>query len=319
MKMRKGWTLLITGLLFFCVNGISSALAASDYPTRYIDLVIPYAPGGSTDFAPKLFKDKVEKILGQPLVFTYKPGASGALGTIYAKGSKPDGYTLLMGTVTTLALSQLTSKRPAEYTLDDFTPICNLTYVPLIFCVNQDSPYKTMADFIKAAKTKKMKYSTTGASTQGNIAMEALGRAAGFTAIHIPYSSGAAAVMTAVLGGHVDMSVSGAIGMERSANLRVLAVAQEKRWDIYPDVPTLKELGYPIRVELYYSLWAPKGIPKEIVDKIYAAFKKTLEENREEIIKIAEGANQILYLAGPEELLRVYRDQSEFLKRTLQK
>ncbi len=318
MKSGNGWAILILGFLALFISGIPSALAASDFPNRYMDLTIPYGPGGPTDVGTRLFKDKVEKILGQPFVFSFKPGANGAVGTLYAKGCKPDGYSLLMASVTTLVLSQLTSKKPPEYTLDDFTPICNYTYVPLIFCVNQNSPYKTMADFIKAAKTKKMRYNTTGMFTQAHIAMEALGRAAGFSAIHIPYSSGAAAVMTALLGGHVDISVSGTTGVE-AGNLRILAVAQENRWDNYPDVPTLKELGYPLRVELYYSLWAPKGTPKEVVDKIYGAFRRALNENREEITRLAKGVNQIVHLLGPEETLRVYREQSEFFKKEFEK
>jgi tripartite-type tricarboxylate transporter receptor subunit TctC len=317
--MRKRWILSIIGFLFFCVSGISLALAASDYPTRYIDLVIPYAPGGSTDLVPRFFKDKVEKILGQPFVFTYKPGASGVMATAYVKGCKPDGYTLLVTSVTTLVTSQIISKRPAEYTLDDFTPICNLSYAPLTFSVKDESPYKTMEEFIKVAKTKKMQYSTTATFSQAHVAMDALGRAAGFTAIHIPYSSGSASGQTAVLGGHVDMSVAAAGGLEGAGRLRILAVAQENRWGLHPDVPTLKELGYPISVELYQSLWAPKGTPKEIVDRIYGAFKKVAEDNKEEMTQLLNRSDKVLQLLGPQELIRVYRDQSEFFKKEFEK
>jgi tripartite-type tricarboxylate transporter receptor subunit TctC len=316
MKQKRGWMIFITGMLIF--SEISLCQAASDYPNRYIDLIIPYAPGGGSDVASRFYKDKVEQVIGQPLVYTYKPGAAGVVGSVYAKECKPDGYTLLVASISTMVLPPLTKRGAGtDYTMDDFTPVCIITYNPMIFCVRADSPYKTMQDFIKAAKTKKMKYSSHGVFTTAHIGMEALGRAAGFQATHIPYSGGAAAAMTAVLGGHVDMSVCGPTGME--AQLRILAVAQDKPWELHPEVPTMKDVGYAIKGEIYYSLWTPKGTPREIADKIYRAYKKALEDNREEITKRAVTANQIAMVTTPEELLRVYRASSDFYKKEIEK
>ena len=113
------------------------------------------------------------------------------------------------------------------------------------------------------------------------------------------------------------MSVCGPTGME--SQMRILTVAQDDRWELHPEVPTLKELGYPIKGELYYSLWAPKGTPKEVVDKIYSAFKRALEENREEITKRGKAGNQIIFLSGPDELWKTYRDSYDFYKRTIER
>jgi tripartite-type tricarboxylate transporter receptor subunit TctC len=314
-KMRKELKILFAGIVTLLVFGIYSALLASNYPTRSIELISPNAPGGGMDFAANLFKNKVERILGQPIILNFKTGAAGVTGTVYAKSCKPDGYTLMLASISTLVISPLT-KKGAGYNLDDFTPICTLTAIPLVFCVREDSPYKTMQDFIQAAKTKKIKYATHGAFTTAHICMEALGRMAGFQATHIPHT-GAAAAMTASLGGHVDMAISATTAFVGPGRLRILTIAQEKRFEDYPDVPTLKELGYPLSGEITYSLWAPKGIPKEIVNRIYEAYKRALEENREEIIKVARGGEQTVLLLNGEELRKKYQGQYEFYKKTL--
>lgn len=314
--MRKEWRILLVGMGTLLVIGIYSELAASDYPTRPIELISPNAPGGGMDFAANLYKNKVEKILEQPIILNFKTGAAGATGTVYAKGCKPDGYSLMLASISTLVLPPLT-KRGAGYTLDDFTPICTLTTVPLAFCVREDSPYKTMQDFIQAAKTKKMKYATHGAFSTAHICMEALGKMEGFHAIHIPHT-GAAAGMTAALGGHVDMAVSGTTAFVGPGRLRLLAITQANRLEDYPDVPTLKELGYNLPGEITYSLWAPKGTSKEIINKVYGAFKKALEENREEMTKLAKGADQTLLFLNGEELRKIYQAQYEFYKKMIE-
>jgi tripartite-type tricarboxylate transporter receptor subunit TctC len=309
MDTRKKWTMMIAGTLVFLMIGISDAVAASAYPTRPIELVIPYGPGGGTDVTVKLYKDKVEKLLGQPTVMVYKPGAGGVIAGTHVKESKPDGYTFMVISNPSLILSMLTRK--ADFTLDDFAPVCTITLFPIMFCVKADSPYKTLDDFVQAAKTKKMKYSSTGAYSPGQMYVEAIGRQAGFQAIHVPAGGGAKA-MTAVLGGHVDLSVCSATGVE--SQLRVLAVVLKNRLEAYPDVPTLKELGYPIALESYYSLFAPKGTPKEILNKIYGAYRRTLEEDREEINRRAKGIHQVPRVLGPEELEKLSQESYVFYK-----
>jgi tripartite-type tricarboxylate transporter receptor subunit TctC len=314
--MRKGWIILLFGIGILLTIGVYSEPAASDYPTRPIELISPNAPGGGMDFAANLYKNKVEKILGKPMILNFKIGAAGATGTVYAKGCKPDGYSLMLASISTLVLPPLT-KRGAGYTLDDFTPICTLTTVPLAFCVREDSPYNTMQDFIRAAKTKKMKYATHGAFSTAHICMEALGKMAGFQAIHIPHT-GAAAGMTAALGGHVDMAVSATTAFVGPGRLRLLAIAQAKRLEDYPDVPTLKELGYNLPGELTYSLWAPKGTSKEIINEVYGAFKKALEENREEITQLAKGGDQAVLFLDGKELRKIYQAEYEFYKKMIE-
>jgi len=314
MKTVRRWKVVIAGIMVSLLIGISPALAAADYPTRAIDVVIPFGPGGGTDLTVRLFKDHVEKLLGQPLVVVYKPGAAGVIAGAYVKESKPDGYTLFVSSNTALVSAILARK--ADFTLDDFVPICTLTLSPTIFSVNKDSPYKTFKDFTEAAKTKKMKYATTSTFSTGHVIIEAIGRKEGFEALQVPAGGGAKAA-TAVLGGHVDASFVSPVGIE--SQLRILAVNMAERWDAYPDVPTLVELGYPNVLETYFSVFAPKGTPKEIIDKIHGAYVKAFESNKEEISKVSKNTHQIARILGPAELGKITRDSHVFFKAMLSK
>ena len=313
--MRKTCMILAVGFITLVVSGAYSDGIAADYPTRPVEIVCPNAPGGGMDFVLTLFKGPVEKILKQPIIFTFKPGAAGLTGTLYAKSLKPDGYSLLAASPSTFILPPLTRKT-ADYTLDDFTPILNLTTIPQAFCVPENSPYKTMRDLIEGAKTKKLQYSTHGAYTIAHIAMEALGKMAGFKAIHIPYK-GAAAAMTAAIGGHVDMACSATTAFVGPGRLRLLAVASDHRLEGYPDVPTLKELGYPIYGQVYYSIWGPKGVPEEIVGTLADAYEKAFEQNREEIAKIAKSQEHTILFLKNKELKKSFQEQHDFYKKFL--
>lgn len=317
MKMEKRIRVLLVVLMGFLLSGYTFSLAETAFPNRPIELVIPFAPGGGADIVSGAFKERVAKILGQPPVSIYKPGAGGGIATAFVAKSKPDGYTLLVGSNTGLIIVPLTQKG-LGYTLDDFAPVCNLSTSPLLWCVKDDSPYKTMQDFIQTAKTKKMKYSTYGVLSMAHICMEAMGRLAGFQAIHIPYP-GAAPAMTAALGGHVDISITaGTAGMVGPGRLRILVVSSDKRFETYPDVPTLKELGYPISVLAYFYLWAPKDTPKERITKTYEAFKKVADEHQSEISKILLGVEHNLLLLGPDELWKAAQADYVQLKKMIE-
>src|SRR5581483_3317697 len=232
------------------------------------------------------FKDKVGSILGQPLVINHKPGAAGAIGTNFVAKAKPDGYTRLLANKGGLISTPLTMK-DAGYIMADLVPICLLTRSPSIFYVRDDSPYKSLKDYIETAKKKPLSYATYGALSLSHLSMLLVEKTAGFEATHVPYA-GAAESNLALLGGHVDMAVGvSSANLVGPGKLRAIALTSDKRWDLYPNVPTLKELGYPVvkgdPFGAMFSLWAPKGTPKEVIDKIYRAFKKVVDENNAEI------------------------------------
>jgi tripartite-type tricarboxylate transporter receptor subunit TctC len=313
--MKKVYVVSLVCLITLVVSGFFLDIVASDFPIRPIEIISPNAPGGGMDFINTLFKGGVEKILKQPIIMTYKTGAAGMTGTLYVKGLKPDGYSLLAASISTFVLPPLTRKT-ADYTFDDFTPICNLSTTPLALCVKEDSPYKTMREFIQAAKTKKMQYATHGAFTTAHITVEALGKVAGFQPLHIPHK-GAAAAMTAALGGHVDLACAATTSFVGPGKLRLLAVASDKRLDSYPDVPTLKELDYPNVGQVYYSIWGPKGIPEGIVGTIYEGYVNAFQQNREEMIRMANGQDHTILLLNGKELRRTFQEQHDFYRKFL--
>jgi len=314
--MMKHRLILVTGILFLGATFAGQAFAqTAAYPTRVIDLVSANAAGGGLDFALQLFKPRVDKVLGHPMIVNYIATGGGIAGSLQVRAAKPDGYTLLGTTISIMVSKPLTQKK-VPFTLDDFTPIANLTAMPQVMCVKDDSPYKTMTDFINAARTKKMTYATPGAYTNCHILMETLSRAARFQAIHIP-QKGASAGSVAVMGGHIDMLVSAASGFIGPGKLRPLAVAEEERLPDMPDVPTLKELGYPIVITSFDSIWGPKGIPKEIQDVLFKAFTKAYADNKQEMDKAAKAGDQrVLVLDGPE-TKKQYQIQYDLFKKIL--
>lgn len=320
MRNAQRASILFSLSVGIIVIWFSFAVGQSNYPNRYIDVVIPLSPGGGADISFTPFKDKVGKILGQPLVVSYKPGSAGATGAAFVAKSKPDGYTLLFGNKGGVVYAPLT-KKGAGYTMDDFAPICLITRTPTLWYVKWDSPYKTLMDWMQAAKTKNMTYASHGAFSPPHISMEYLSKAVGFKATHVPYA-GAADANVAALGGHVDMScVTSNVSMVGPGKLRAIAASSEKRWELYPDTPTLVELGFPIfkgdPVGSAYWLWAPKGTPKDVVNKIYGAFKKVVDENGTQITKELKGLEYILEFLGPDDLLKAAQNESSLAKKVL--
>ena len=315
MRTKGGVLVVVMGSLI--MGAFSMAFAQSNYPDRPIDLVIGYQPGGAMDFIQAIYKDRVNKILGQPIVSVFKAGAGGAIAAAYVAKAKPDGYTLYFGSNATMVFIPLT-KKDNGYTPDELTPVCNLTLSPNLLCVKDDSPYKTLRDFIQAAKTKKLKYATYGVNSGPHILMEALGRAAGFKATHIPYP-GAGPAYVACLGGHVDMAIStGTGGMVGPQKLRILAVTSEQRYDLQPDIPTLKELGYNIVVPVMFYLWAPKNTSLENIKKISDAYKKATDEGREEIRKGLVNIEQSLYFLDTAQVRKAAQVEYQTMKKMVE-
>jgi tripartite-type tricarboxylate transporter receptor subunit TctC len=314
-KMNIGVMALILVAL-----GFSFAQGQTNFPDRPIQVIIPFGAGGGSDVSFTAFKEHVAKILGQTILTDFKPGASGALGAAFVAKAKPDGYTLLLGNKGGLITAPLT-KKDLGYSLNDFAPVCNLFRSPNFWFVKEDTGYKTLKDWMTAAKTKKMKYATYGALSLSHIAQEYLDKLEGVQAIHVPYG-GAPQALAAVLGGHVDMaSCASAPGMVGPGKLRVIATSAIRRFELYPDAPTLVELGYQVfrgdPVGASFWLWAPRATPKDIVNKIAGAFQKVSEERGKEISKTLMMAEYYIDFMGPEDLAKAAQAEMALEKRML--
>ncbi len=299
--MRNGtWTLFAAAL---AALGLASGAAAADYPSKPIQLVVPYSAGGSTDLLARAVAQVAPKYLPQPLVVVNKAGGGAIPGRLDVVRSAPDGYTLLFGygggedTVVPF-------QRQLPYdVLKDFETVCRLSVHSIVLAVPSSSPYKTLADLVKAGKEKgsvTAAVSTKGASV--DITFQLFGKAAGVTVISIPGSGGSDAV-TRLVGGHTDFGgghPSEVLPHIKAGRLRPLAVALEKRDPVLPDVPTFREAGYDlVTAGSVKGIAVPKGTPKPVVSYLEQKFKQISEDP--DFAKIMKDIGQPVNYQGADE------------------
>ncbi|MFH0801985.1 MAG: tripartite tricarboxylate transporter substrate binding protein [bacterium] len=304
--------------LVLLVTGFSDeGRAADSYPTKPITVVICYQPG-STDVSLRLFTERMASYLGQPMAFVYKPGAAGAAGGLFAAKSQPDGYTLIGGSQAPLIISPLT-KDDVGYSLDDFVPVVRLANSVGLIAVKAGSPWKTLKDLVEDARKSpgKITFSTSGVFSSPHLKIAMFLKAAGVDLTHVP-TTGSTPAMTALLGGHVQVTSSALNTLRphlKSGALRPLAFFEKTRLSEFPNVPTFLELGYPEGFSVWYGILAPKGTPKEIVNTIYEAAKKAITEQKKEI---EDGLNKLslrLDFLSPQEFTKEIREESDEVKR----
>jgi len=306
MKKRT-WMMLAPAILAFGM--LSSALLLADtYPSRPIQIIVPFPPGGVADLVARPAAAGLEKQLKQPVAVVNKPGAAGAVGMQSAAVSKPDGYTLLSALVSISVIPEVDALfgRPRTYKREDFAPIALLSADPMIVVVKKESPFKSMADIAAEAKRRpgEIMYSSSGIYGATHVPTEMWAHAAGVKMRHIPTPGGGPA-LTALLGGHVDILFSVPIiayGQIKSGDLRPLAVTSDKRLAAYPDVPTLKELGYDVEYYIWCGLFAPQATPKEAI--------KVLRDAVRQVVATPEFKNAMEKMNTPID----YRDADEFKK-----
>ena len=310
-NLRNGWSLYLFSLtitFFLVFLGFTMVQAAETYPTRSINMIVPYAPASGTDLGSKIMADKIAEFLGQPLISVYKPGGGGSLGAAFAAKAKPDGYTILAGSITPFVVAPVVKK--LDYTMDDFILMGIYSKNPFWIAVKSDARWKTLKDFVDEAKKTpgKLTVSTYGKLSAVDFVLELFKKQAGINVVDIPYKSSGEA-LTALLGGHCDAAfVSAAAGLLDSGSIRILAAAEEKRLDGLPNIPTFKESGYPIVLDCPYSLAFPKGTPPEMVARVFEAQKKAIEKYSKEIKASLWKVEQWPDFRTPEDSRKRYKD-----------
>ncbi len=290
--------------------------AVETYPTQPITVVICYQPG-STDVSLRPFTDKMASYLGQPMLFVYKPGAAGATGARFVATSKPDGYTLIGGSQSPLIIAPLT-KEDVGYSLDDFVPAVRLVNSVGVLAVRSDSPWKTLQDLVEDARKSpgKITFSTSGVFSSPHLKMAMFLKAAGINMTHVP-TTGSTPAMTALLGGHVQVTSSALNTLRphlQSGALRPLAFFEKTRLSDFPNVPTFLELGYPEGFSVWYGILAPKGTRQEVVNTLYDAARKVITEHRREIEDQMNKLSLRLDFLGPQEFTKQIREESDEVK-----
>jgi tripartite-type tricarboxylate transporter receptor subunit TctC len=268
VNVRRKPALLVLLSLWTC------AALAQSYPNRAIHIVAPFPAGGGYDFLSRLIGQEMSKSFGQPVVVENKSGANGNIGTDAVAKSPPDGYTLLMGGNSPLALNvALYPKLPYD-PQKDFAPIARVATQPNLLAAHPKVPVKSVAELIQYAKANpgKLTYGTAGNGSPQHLAAEQLKRMTGIDMVHVPYK-GAAPNAAALPAGEVSLAfniILLPLPHVQAGRLTGLAVASSKRSPLAPELPTMTELGYPIDIDTWYGLLAPAGTPKDAVAKLNA-------------------------------------------------
>lgn len=258
-----------------------AALAQSNYPVKPIRMVIALAPGGGVDTSGRLLGQKFTDAWGQQVIAENRPGAGGTIATELVARAAPDGYTLLMvsmGHTITPALYKLSYD-----TIKDFAPISLFVQSPSVLTVHPSLPVKNVKELIAFTKARpnEILFSSSGNGSGQHLAMELLNRMAGITLVHVPYK-GTAPSITDLAGGRVSVTVASAISTMphvRANRLRALAVASAKRSPSVPELPTIAEAAIPgFAVDQWYSVMAPAGTPRDIVNKLHGEIVKTVND-----------------------------------------
>ena len=279
--------------------------AQDAYPSRPITMIVPFPPGGVADLTGRPLAHVMSRILKQSEVVQNKGGAGGSVGTAQAARSAPDGYTLLMAlsSISVLPVADVLQGRTPAYELDQFAPIALISADPTILVVREDGPFKSLKDFVEAAKAKPgtINYGSSGVYGTLHVAMEIFATAAGIKLFHIPYQGGGPAV-AALLGGQIDALASGpsaAMAQIKAGKMRALAVWGDKRLASLPNVPSMKELGYDATFYIWSGLFAPVATPAAIQAALRDAVRRTVEdpEFKEAMAKVE---TPIAYLDAPQ-------------------
>ena len=262
---------------------LPAALLAQPYPSKPVTMIVPYPPGGATDIIGRVLAQKLSGALGQQVVVENRAGAGGNLGAQAVASAKPDGYTLLMGAMTSHSINATLQKETAKFSLEkDFAPIAIVGTVPLVLVVHPAVPAKTLNEFIAIAKAKSgdMTYASAGNGSPQHLTGEQFKLATKTDMVHVPYK-GSGPAMIDLMGGQVKAmieTVPAAVGHIKGGKIRALMVTTKTRVESLPDVPTAAEAGMPgFEASSMFGMAAPAGTPKPVIDRINAELGKILQ------------------------------------------
>ena len=279
-----------TALALGLLAGASPALAA--WPERPVTLIVPWAPGGSTDILARVLAEHLTRSLGQPVIVDNKAGASGNIGSNVVAKAKPDGYTLLVGSMSTHAMNQALYAQMPFRSVDDFAPIALLAYVTNTFVAHPSVPATNVKDLIAYAKANpgKLNYASAGPGSTNHLSAALFEKATGVKLTHIPYKGGAPAVLDTVAGQTQLLFSAGTQTLPhvKSGKLNLLAVTETKRSPLLPNTPTVAETVAGYELAVWYGAFGPKDLPAEIVNRLNSEINRimALPEVREKFAGI---------------------------------
>ena len=287
-------------LVFFPVLSI----AQSAYPSRPVKMIIPFAPGGASDFVGRIFQPRLSELLGQQIVIENRAGASGNIGLEAAAKAAPDGYTIYLGNVGTVAINPGVFKKLAVNPVKDFIAVTQIVDVPGVLVAHPSFPPNTFKEMIAYAKANpgKLNYASPGSGSQNRLEMELVRRAAGLDMVHVPYKGGAGPAVAGLIAAETHMmftTVSSALGHIQNGRLKALVVVSAKRLGQLPNIPTMVESGYPeSRSGSWQGIFVPAGTSKNIVDRLYTVMLQTMKSS-DVVERLTKGGVEVVTSSSP--------------------
>jgi len=305
-------SLLVVAAALAAAPGL--ALAADAYPSKPIRVIVPFAPGGASDFVARILAPRLQAELGQTILIDNRAGAAGNIGMEMAAQAAPDGYTAFLGNVGTLAINPAIFGKQQRVTAADFAPVSLVVNAPDIMVANPAVPGKNVADFVDhVRKTPGISFASPGSGSLNRLEMELFRQEAKLEMTHVPYKGGAGPAITDVVGNHVPVMfvpVPAAMQLVKAGKLKPIAVASAQRLSTLPEVPTLAESGYPKVVGgSWQAVMFPKDTPPAVITRWHAALVKVLarEDVKSDLLK---GGVETMTSASPKELTEFIQEEA---------